>query len=264
MTLTGTIKKMITQNGNPIQYYGDFNGEFVNINQLITKNLEIEHTGFECFNCHKNKKILAMGYCFDCFSKVPQTGEYILRPELSTAHLEKEDRDLEYEKKVQLQPHVVYLANTGNLKVGVTRETQIPTRWIDQGASETILFAKTENRYLAGIIEVELKKYISDKTQWKKMLSNDIKTIDLLKEKDELREKLSNELQKYIANSSNSYIFNYPLYENPKKIKSFSFKNHTTLNDKLIGIKGQYLIFENQVLNWRTHEGYTIELRVKS
>ena len=109
-----------------------------------------------------------------------------MKPELSTAHLGKEDRDLEFEKKMQLKPHIVYLANSSDVKVGVTRKSQVPTRWIDQGAHEAIEIVEVPNRYLAGITEVALKQYVSDKTNWRKMLTNDITDADLVVEKEKL------------------------------------------------------------------------------
>ena len=79
---------------------------------------------------------------------------------MSKAHLDIEERDLDYEKKVQLQPHVVYLAYTSGIKVGVTRKSQVPTRWIDQGATSAIEIVEVPNRYLAGASEVKLKRAI--------------------------------------------------------------------------------------------------------
>ena len=104
------------------------------------------------------------------FFRTPQAADWIMRPELSKAHLDQEERDLDYEKRVQLQPHIVYLANSSNVKVGVTRKTQVPTRWIDQGAQEALEIVEVPNRYLAGVTEVALKKYVSDKTNWREML----------------------------------------------------------------------------------------------
>ena len=103
-----------------------------------------------------------------------------MRPELSTAHLGIEDRDLAYEQSVQLKPHIVYLANSSNVKVGVTRKQQVPTRWIDQGAHEAIEILEAPNRYLAGITEVALKEHVADKTNWRKMLKNDIEDVNLV------------------------------------------------------------------------------------
>lgn len=122
-----------------------------------------------------------MGFCKECFFESPYASETILRPELSTAHLGIEERDLEVEKEIQLQPHIVYLAYTGDVKVGVTRESQVPTRWIDQGATFAIPIARTTNRYEAGVIEVEMKKHLADKTNWRKMLQDERESdIDLI------------------------------------------------------------------------------------
>lgn len=183
------IKKMIVESNNPIKYYINFSNKLILINQFISKRLKIIHIGYQCLNCKKNIKIYKMGYCFNCFFTIPQTGKYIFHPEKSTAHLKIEDRNLQYESKIQLQSHLVYLANCGNLKVGVTRISQIPSRWINQGAEQVLIFAKTSNRYEAGVIEVELKNYMSDKTNWKKMLSANAPVLDLLYVKETLKKK---------------------------------------------------------------------------
>jgi len=259
----GTINKLFSHLNNPIQYFTEFNGEFIEMNQLLGKKIAINHTGYECFNCKKNKKIRSFGFCFDCFLKVPQAGDYILRPELSKAHLNIQDRDLDYEKKVQLQPHIVYLANSSSLKVGVTRESQIPTRWIDQGANFAIPFARTENRYLAGIIEVELKKYLSDKTNWRKMLSGKADFIDLIAEKESLKNILPDDLKEYYLENNEVLEINYPVLKYPIKFNSISLQKTHEFEGILNGIKGQYLIFEDLVFNWRSHEGYRIDLEIR-
>src|SRR4051812_43922765 len=170
MQYQGTLSKMQTEFASPIQYYLVFDTSFLNVNQVIGKRIEIDFVGFQCLNCSKKKKIFRQGFCYDCFYSSPAVGDWIMRPELSTAHLGIADRDLDYEQKVQLQPHVVYLALSSEIKVGVTRKTQVPTRWIDQGATQAITIVEVPNRYLAGITEVALKNYYADKTNWRKML----------------------------------------------------------------------------------------------
>ena len=152
MQYSGVLTKMQSEIGNPIQYYLVFENSFLNINQLLGKNIEIKFIGYQCLNCNKKKKIFRQGFCYDCFSSSASAGDWIMKPELSTAHLDIEDRDLVYEKKVQLQPHIVYLALSSEVKVGVTRGSQVPTRWIDQGATQAIPVVGVPNRYLAGII----------------------------------------------------------------------------------------------------------------
>ena len=170
MQYQGVLRKMQTENGKPIQYFLVFEDDFIHVNQLIGKKINIDFKGYQCLNCGKNKKIFRQGFDYDCFYSIPTAGDWIIRPELSTAHLDQEDRDLAYEKSVQLQPHIVYLANSGHVKVGVTRKSQLPTRWIDQGAHEALELVEVPNRYLAGITEVALKEHVSDKTNWRKML----------------------------------------------------------------------------------------------
>jgi len=162
MQYEGVLRKMQTENGSPINYYMVFENDFL------------------------DRPIHRQGFCKNCFFEIPTAGDWIMRPELSTAHLDKEDRDLEYEKKVQLQPHIVYLANSSNVKVGVTRKTQVPTRWIDQGAHEAIEIVEVPNRYLAGITEVALKDHVGDKTNWRKMLTNAVEDENLIEWRNKL------------------------------------------------------------------------------
>lgn len=174
MQYQGVLTKMQTEIADPIQYYLVFESDFIHMNQLLNKSIQIDFERYQCLACGKNKKIFRQGYCYDDFYNQPQVGDWVMRPELSTAHLGVEDRDLEFEKKAQLQPHIVYLANSSNVKVGVTRKSQVPTRWIDQGAHEAIEIVEVPNRYLAGITEVALKEHVADKTNWRTMLKNEI------------------------------------------------------------------------------------------
>ncbi len=146
MNYQGVLKKMRTEIGSPVQYYLILENDFINLNQALDKYLEISFLKYECLNCHLDKPIFRQGFCKSCFFEIPQAADWIMRPELSKAHLDKEDRDLAFEKKMQLQPHIVYLANSSNVKVGVTRKDQIPTRWIDQGAHEAIEIVEVPNR----------------------------------------------------------------------------------------------------------------------
>ena len=110
------------------------------------KTLTISFVKYQCLNCSIEAPIFRQGFCKSCFFELPQAADWIMRPELSKAHLNIEDRDLEYEKRVQLQPHIVYLANSSNLKVGVTRKTQVPTRWIDQGAQQALEIGRSSEQ----------------------------------------------------------------------------------------------------------------------
>ena len=266
MDYTGVLKKMRTEVGSPVQYYLILENDFININQSLNKIVEITFLKYECLNCHQDKPIYRQGFCKNCFFEIPQAADWIIRPELSKAHLGKEDRDLAYEKKMQLQPHVVYLANSSNLKVGVTRKDQIPTRWIDQGAHEAIEIVEVPNRYLAGITEVALKEFVADKTNWRKMLTNTIEDVDLLAEKEKLAVYIPTEVKGYyLENNFKEVNIEFPVLYYPKKLKSLNLNKTPNYSGILKGIKGQYFIFEdNTVFNVRSNEGLYVKLSITS
>ena len=261
MTYEGVLTKMQTEIGNPIQYYLVFENSFLNVNQLIGKETEIVFQGFQCLNCGKQKKIFRQGYCYDCFMSSASVGDWIMKPELSTAHLDIEDRDLTYEKKVQLQPHIVYLALSSEVKVGVTRKTQVPTRWIDQGAVQAVPIVEVPNRYLAGITEVALKNHFADKTAWQKMLRNDVPQVDLLAERLKAEQWLPTEAKPFFMPKVELLDLHYPVLEYQKKVKSLNLDKTPFFTGKVSGIKGQYLLFEDgTVFNIRSNEGYVVRI----
>jgi hypothetical protein len=264
MQYEGVLTKMQTEHGNPIQYYLVFEDSFLSMNQLLGKEMEIQFTGYQCLNCGKKKKIYRQGFCYDCFYASPAVGDWIMRPELSTAHLGIADRDLDYETRVQVQPHIVYLALACEIKVGVTRKTQVPTRWIDQGACSAIAVIEVPNRYLAGITEVALKNHFTDKTNWRKMLMNELFEADLVVEKSKLVSLLPEEVRDYFLHDTNDvYTLDYPVLEHPKKINSLNLEKEPNYKGRLMGIKGQYLIFEDgTVFNVRGSEGFYVRITV--
>jgi len=263
MNYEGVLTKMQTENGSPIQYYLVFENDFLNVNQLLDKNVSINFLKFQCLNCGLEKKIYRQGFCYDCFYEIPQAADWIIRPELSTAHIDKEDRDLVYEKKAQLQPHVVYLANSSSVKVGVTRKSQVPTRWIDQGAHEAIEIVEVPNRYLAGITEVALKDHISDKTNWRTMLKNEVTDENLVEWKNKLKQYIPEEASEYFLQNNTETHLEFPVLAYPKKLKSLNLIKSPFYEGVLKGIKGQYLIFEDDtVFNVRGSEGYVVSIKV--
>lgn len=264
MQYQGVLTKMQTEMGNPIQYYLVFEDSFLSMNQLLNKDIEINFVGYQCLNCGKKKKIYRQGFCYDCFYSSAAVGDWIMRPELSTAHLGIADRDLEYESQVQLQPHIVYLAFSTEVKVGVTRKTQVPTRWIDQGATQAISIVEVPNRYLAGITEVALKDHYTDKTNWRKMLQATSESCDLIVEKAKVENLIPAEVKDYFYSQKNDvYELNYPVLNYPAKINSLNLDKTPSFQGKLVGIKGQYLLFENgTVFNVRGSEGYVVTINV--
>jgi hypothetical protein len=260
---SGVLKKMVSEYGNEVIYYLNFENEFMVMNQFLDKKIKLIFNGYECLNCKSDEVIFRQGYCKKCFYDLPITGDWIMKPELSKAHLNIEDRNLEYEKKVQIQPHIIYLAFSSHLKVGVTRKSQLTTRWVDQGAHQAISLAEAPNRFLAGICEVELKSYYSDKTNWRKMLENNFETIDLKKEKDMAVQKIPEKIfSKLIPKTDDPLTINFPVLKIPEKMKSLNIVKENNFEGILKGIKGQYLIFEdNSVFNIRSNEGLQITIK---
>lgn len=264
MNYEGVLTKMKTELQDTVQYYLIFENDFLNMNQLLDKKISFNFLRFHCLGCHKQKKIFRNGVCYTCLMSLPEMGDWVMRPELSRAHLGEQDRDLDYEQKAQLQPHVVYLANSSNVKVGVTRKSQIPTRWIDQGAHEAIEVVEVPNRYLAGITEVALKEHVSDKTNWRQMLTNNLQDLNLVDIKEQLKDYIPDEAKDYYLGNSKELEISFPVLQYPQKIKSLTLKKTAFYEGVLKGIKGQYLIFEDgMAFNVRNHEGYEVALSVK-
>lgn len=263
MRYEGVLRKMQTELNDPINYYLIFPGDFVYVNLLLDRRVGIRFLRYECLNCGQDLPIFRQGFCRSCFFETPRAGDWIMHPELSTAHLGKEDRDLEYEKKMQLQPHIVYLANSSNVKVGVTRKSQIPTRWIDQGAHEAIEIVETPNRYLAGITEVALKEHVSDKTNWRKMLTNQLEDVDLAAWRERLKPHIPEEALPYFIETTPETELKFPVLQYPDKVKSLNLDKSPEYAGTLKGIKGQYLLFEDRtVFNVRGSEGYVVALEL--
>jgi len=263
MQYQGVLRKMETEFSSPIQYYLVFESDFINMNQLLNKTLKISFVKYQCLSCGLDKPIFRQGFCKSCFYETASAGDWIMRPELSTAHIGKEDRDLEYEKKVQLQPHIVYLANSSNVKVGVTRKSQVPTRWIDQGAHEAIEIVEVPNRYLAGITEVALKDHVADKTNWRKMLKNDIEDENLVDWREQLKNYIPEEAKDYFIASNSETNIDFPVLKYPIKPSSLNLVKQQGYEGTLVGVKGQYLIFEDQtVFNVRANEGLVVNISI--
>ena len=257
------LHKMNTSIGEPIEYRLFSDDKPILINDFLHKKLEINWSGnIFCQKCaKKTKRSFGQGFCYPCFISAPEASPCIIKPELCQAHLGI-GRDIEFEKKHHNQPHIVYMAATDKVKVGVTRDTQVPTRWIDQGANKAIILAETPNRYLAGVTEVALKSFYSDKTNWRSMLKNlQDHNIDLEEEKWKSHDLLPSDLQQYFVENDDVIELNYPVNHYPEKITSLNLEKQESISGVLTGIKGQYLMFDEQyVFNVRRHTSFEIEM----
>jgi len=232
------------------------------LNELIGQHIRVTfENAIHCVVTGKKIKKAYEGMSYDAFITSPQASPSIIRPELSRIHEGIALRDYDWEMEHHFQPHYVYLSNTSGLKVGVTRTTQIPTRWIDQGATQAIVIAETPYRQAAGLIEVALKSHLADKTNWQQMLKGDAANVDIIKEKEQFIRFLPEEYLQWILKESIETLIKYPVLRYPEKVKSLKLDTSPVIEGVLTGIKGQYLMFDySNVMNVRSHAGYLISI----
>ncbi|MFM7233534.1 MAG: DUF2797 domain-containing protein [Flavobacteriales bacterium] len=248
----------------PVMHILDYAGT-ESLNALVGKTLSIRFTGnIHCIATGKKiKKTYGEGLCYDAFLTSPLGSPSIVRPELSRIHEGIALRDFEWEQKHHNQPHFVYLSKTSNLKVGVTRSTNLFSRWIDQGATEGIKLAETPYRQLAGSIEVLLKEHLADKTAWQAMLKGECSdTENIVDAKNRFLDQLPEELHPFIAEDDTITHISYPVLSLPRSPKSLKLDTSPIVEGELKGIKGQYLLLDgDRVFNVRAHSGYEVEFQ---
>lgn len=266
MTQTGLLQKMRTTWTTPdseVAYELRLDDKFIPLNPLVGSKVSLNFTGkLRCVACGRDvKKTFQQGYCFPCTQKLAETDLCIVKPELCHHH-KGTCRDNDFAAKHCFITHVVYLAVSSGPKVGITRAHQKLTRWADQGAAAAIELALVPSRLDAGLVEVALAKHLPDKTNWRKLLTSDAPPEDLRQLKTDLKNKIPDNYQTAISPNDEITRLKYPIQEYPTKINSYNFDKNPVIADKLIGIKGQYLIFQNGVINVRKFQGYEIEFSV--
>lgn len=268
--MQGTLKKLKSSLTTPIQYQLPIGDEVVDLNPLIGKPLTLSFTGnIYCSHCaKKTKKSYAQGHCFVCMRKLASCDMCIMKPE-TCHHAQGTCKEPQWGEDNCMIPHYVYLANTSGLKVGITRHTQIPTRWIDQGATQALPIFKVQTRLQSGLVEVALAEFIADKTNWRNMLKGQNDVIDLKAAADELIPQIQGKLDELAQLFGATAIevlneevvdLNYPVQVYPKKISSFNFDKDPSISAVLLGIKGQYLIFDTGVINIRKFTSYEVSI----
>ncbi|MBL4743240.1 MAG: DUF2797 domain-containing protein [Cycloclasticus sp.] len=266
----GHVKKMQAVLVDPVEYSLPIGDELVPMNPYLGKKIKFTHLGeIHCSNCGKRtKKSYSQGHCFVCMRKLAQCDLCIMKPETCHYHLGT-CREPQWGEQFCFQDHYVYLANSSGLKVGITRHTQVPTRWVDQGATQALPIFKVKTRLQSGQVEMALKQYVSDKTDWRKMLKGQAEVKDMQAERDQLllaaKDALS-EVQKAnkegdieLLTDAEPVTIQYPVLEYPEKVKSFNFDKTPDIEGVLMGIKGQYLILDNGVLNIRKFTSYNLQ-----
>jgi hypothetical protein len=275
--MQGQIEKMRVNldpdPSKPVQYALPVSDQLIALNQLLGKPIKLTYTGkIACIHCNKTiKKSFNQGYCYPCFISLAQCDMCIMKPE--TCHYEAGTcREPTWGEEFCFQPHIVYLANSSGIKVGITRQTQIPTRWIDQGAVQALPIFKVQSRYISGLIEIVIAKHVSDKTSWQQMLKSKAEPIDLLAKRDKLIEICVSELAEISQRFGSQAVelladetvvdIHFPVDNYPVKVKSFNLDKTPEVSGVLHGIKGQYLLLDTGVINIRKYTGYEIEFSV--
>lgn len=256
---------------SPVEYALPLGDAEVPLNSLLEKKISLNFCGeIHCVNCgRKTSKSFNQGFCYPCFQKLAQCDSCIIHPE--KCHFEQGTcREPGWGERHCMQDHIVYLANSSGLKVGITRATQVPTRWIDQGATQALAIARVRTRLQSGALEMMFKQHVADKTNWRDMLKGTAEAVDLKAKSSALIEQCSAEIAEleeqhgFFAISILSGIepveIQYPVVKYLEKISSFNFDKEAVVEGTLLGIKGQYLIFDNGVINMRKFTGYEVEL----
>ncbi len=268
--MLGCLQKMTTQLAEPVIYRLPLGESELALNPLIGEKIELRYSGkIFCVHCQKKTaKSFNQGYCYPCFTRLAQCDMCIMKPE--TCHYAAGTcREPAWGEQFCFQPHIVYLANSSGIKVGITRQTQIPTRWIDQGAVQALPVFKVASRYISGLIEVALAEHVSDKTSWQQMLKNNVQSLDLVALRDELlltcAERIAAISQQfgaeavYFLHDAVVQDIHYPVQQYPSKVKSFNLDKEPVVSGVLQGIKGQYLLLDSGVINIRKFAGYEVE-----
>ena len=267
----GLLRKMITDHQDTVDYQLPLGEERVPMNALVGKGISLSFSGLiNCVHCgRKTSKSFSQGYCYPCFKRLAQCDSCIVSPE--KCHYDQGTcREPEWGEANCMIDHIVYLANTSGLKVGITRGTQVPTRWMDQGAVQALPIFRVQTRQQSGLVEVLFKEHINDRTNWQAMLKGQVGEMELTEERDRLyaevetgvdalRERFG--LQSVTALPDQQAVnFNYPVLNYPAKVKSHNPEKTPVVEGTLQGIKGQYLILDTGVINIRKFGGYDAAL----
>ena len=245
----------------------------------LGQEIEIEWTNnIYCISCgSKSPKSYAQGHCFKCFKTKASCDMCIMKPETCHYHLGT-CREDSFAHEVCFQPHIVYLANSSALKVGITRIGQMPTRWLDQGATQALPIMKVGSRRLSGQLEIMFGTQVADKTDWRKLLKGEAEPLNLVEVREQLLEEFAPKIQIIRDEFSQNLEFNetievmenelphefiYPVDQYPEKVKSHNLDKTPIIRGKLHGIKGQYLILDTGVINIRKYSGYELKLRTE-
>ena len=268
MDYNGTLRKMkneYDEASGDVTYYLNLDNEAVcKLNDAIGKEVTLSFGGkIFCTSCGKKiRKTYSDGLCYPCMQSLPSADMCILKPHTCHHHLGT-CRDPQWGLDNCFQPHTLYLARSSSIKIGITRGTVPFGRWMDQGAIEGMAIGSFPNRREVGLAEYSVSEKMSDKTNWRKMLTNDVTDVPFEEYVGMAKATLNDEQRSHLIEDPKSYKINYPVTEYPAKVKSCNLTKMPFISKTLTGIKGQYLLFDNEVLNLRSHAGFEIGLTVE-
>ena len=267
----GTLRKLQSRLEQPVSYKIPLGDAAIAMNPLLQKSIRLEFSGIiNCIHCgRKTNKSFSQGYCYPCFQTLAQCDSCIIHPE--KCHFDQGScREPAWGERFCMQDHIIYLANSSGLKVGITRATQVPTRWIDQGATQALAIIRVRSRLQSGTLEVMFKQHVADKTNWRELLKREAPRLDMVAESKRLISACAGEIKELedrfgffaisILNGIEPVTIQYPIISYPQKVTSFNFDKSAVVEGTLLGIKGQYLIFDSGVINLRRFSGYEIQL----
>ncbi|QNH03717.1 DUF2797 domain-containing protein [Pseudomonas sp. B11D7D] len=265
----GSLSKMKAHLDAPVQYAFRLGEEEVPVNPLVGKHLRLEYLGaIHCSHCgRKTKTSFSQGYCYPCMQKLAQCDICIMSPE--KCHFDQGTcREPSWGEQFCMTDHIVYLANSSGVKVGITRASQVPTRWIDQGATQALPILRVATRQQSGFVEDLLRTQVADKTNWRALLKGDATPVDLLAIREQLFDSCGagiTELQQRFGlqaiqplSAAEALEIRYPIEAYPAKINSFNLDKLPLAEGTLLGIKGQYLMFDTGVINIRKYTAYQL------
>lgn len=269
----GAVSKMQIALDAPAQYSFRLGDEQHELNQLIGQTLRLEFLGaINCIHCDRSiKKSFSQGYCWPCFTTLARCDSCMMSPE--KCHFDAGTcREPEWAQDFCMTDHFVYLANSTGVKVGITRGTQLPTRWLDQGAIQAVPIFRVATRQQSGFVEDALRSQVGDRTNWRALLKGDVEPVDLLQIREQLLESCAESLDALQERFGLQAIqpitdvavldITYPVEAYPKKISSFNLDKNPIAEGTLIGIKGQYLMFDTGVINIRKYTAYQLSVSV--
>ncbi|ALS23351.1 MULTISPECIES: DUF2797 domain-containing protein [Paenibacillus] len=258
---SGFLRGFMHRHESPVQYILRLDENEVQLNDWIGEQLEIRFLHeIRCIHCsRKIKKTYNSGYCYPCFIALAENDLCIVKPH--ECHFDQGTcRDEAFAQTHCMVPHYVYLAVSSGLKVGLTRKGNQMKRWTDQGAVQAIPIAELPTRKLAGELEFELSKHVMDKTDWRKMLKGEVSEIELLQSRDEILAHVPEAFKPYLLDDTKVFEFLYPQLEPVQKIKTYDLDKSPVITDRLIGIKGSYLMFGQAVMNVKKFSGYRVSI----